>query len=152
MVDELGSIRRVVDGMVAKAARRVAETSERDGAAQIARLLGVGTGAVRGAIETAKNLEKLPETEAAVREGALSAVQAQMLAAAATKNPAAEQELLAVADEGMVPLRDACVRARAAVEDPSARAKRVVGYSASAIQPPENAPSGRRRSSSRVSA
>jgi hypothetical protein len=124
VVDELGSIVRVVDGMVAKAAKRVAETSERDGAAQVARLLGVGAGEVRGAIETAKKLEKLPATDRAVSEGRLSAGEAKMIAAAATLNPAAEHDLLAVAEQGLVPLRDACVKARAAVEDPGARAQR----------------------------
>jgi hypothetical protein len=124
VADELGSIVRVVDGMIAKTAKRISETSDRDGAAQVAHLLGVGRGEVRGAIETARRLEQLPATDAAVREGALTADQAQMIAAAATKNPAAEQDLLAVAEQGLVPLRDACVKARAAVENPSARAKR----------------------------
>jgi hypothetical protein len=124
VVDELAWIRRMVDGMIAKTAKRVAETSERDGAAQVARLLGVGSGQVRGAIEMAKKLEHLPATDAAVREGLLSADQAQMIAAAATKNPAAEQDLLGLAEQGLVPLRDACVRARAAAEDQAERAKR----------------------------
>ncbi len=75
MVDELGAIRRVVDGIVAKAARRVTESDlvERDGAALVARTLGVRTGEVRAAIETATRLVALPATDAAVREGRLSA-------------------------------------------------------------------------------
>jgi hypothetical protein len=124
VVDELGSIVRVVDGMVAKAAKCVADTSERDGAVQAARALGVSTGEVRAAIETAKKLESLQATDLAVREGRLSGREAQMVAAVATANPDAEQELLKVAEQGLVPLRDACVRARAAVEDQAARAKR----------------------------
>jgi hypothetical protein len=124
VVDELAWIRNLVDAMIAKTAKRVAETSETDGAARVARSLGIGAGEVRGAIETARKLEQLPATDAAVREGLLSAGQAHMIAAAATKNPGAEDDLLAVADQGLVPLRDACVKARAAVEDPAARAKR----------------------------
>ena len=86
--------------------------------------MGVTRGEARAAIETAKKLEHLPATDRAVSEGRLSAVEAQLIAAAATKNPAAEQELLAVAEQGLVPLRDACVLARAAVEDQTERARR----------------------------
>ena len=124
VVDELAWIRNLVDGMIAKTAKRVAESGESDGAARVGRSLGLGAGAVRGVIEMAKKLEQLPATDAAVREGRLSADQAQMIAAAATKNPAAERDLLAVAERGLAPLRDACVKARAAVEDPAARATR----------------------------
>ena len=126
VVDQLGSIRRVVDGMLGKIAKRVAETSttERDGAAVVARSLGVRPGEVRAAIETASQLENLPLTDRAVREGGLSADEARMIAAAATLNPGAEQELLDAAQRGLVPLRDACVAARARVEDPAVRAKR----------------------------
>jgi hypothetical protein len=124
VVDELASVRRVVDGMVAKAAKRVADTSDRDGAAQVARTLGVGAGEARAAIATAKKLEQLPATDQAVREGRLTAGEAQLIAVAATANPAAEEQLLRTAEQGLVPLRDACVRARAAVEDQTARAQR----------------------------
>jgi hypothetical protein len=126
VVDELGAIRRVVDGMLGRAARRAAETppGASNAAASIARTLGVGAGEVRDAIETAKKLERLPATERAVREGRLSGREAQLIAGAATKNPAAEEALLAVAEQGLVPLKDACVAARAAVEDPTERAQR----------------------------
>jgi Domain of unknown function (DUF222) len=124
VVDELAWIRNVVDAMIAKTAKRVAETSERDGAARVARSLGVGRGVAQAAIDNAESLEQLPATDAAVREGRLSAGQAQMIAAAATANPAAELDLLEIAERGLVPLRDACVAARAAVEDPDSRAIR----------------------------
>ncbi len=126
VVDEFGAIRRVVDGMLAKATKRVVESDlvERDGAALVARTLGVRTGEVRAAISTATKLEALPATDAAVREGRLSAGAAQMIAVAATANPAAEEDLLRVAADGLVPLQDACVKARAAVEDPAARRAR----------------------------
>ena len=46
VVDQLGAIRRVVDGMLGKAAARVAETNTgaSDAAAFVARTLGVSTG------------------------------------------------------------------------------------------------------------
>ena len=86
--------------------------------------MGVARGEAQAAIETARKLERLPATGAAVREGRLSAGQTRMIAAAARANPAAEEDLLATAEQGLVPLRDACVAARAAVEDPAARAVR----------------------------
>ncbi len=124
VVDELGAIRRVVDGMVGAAAKRVAETAGGNGAASVARTLGVATGEVRAAIETATRLAELPATAAAVREGRLSAREAQLIATAAIAHPAAEHALLQVAEQGLVPLRDACLAARAAVEDPGTRAAR----------------------------
>ena len=126
VVDELGVIRRVVDGMTAKAAKRAVDGDAHVGfaAKAVAHTLGVATGEVRAAIETATLLESLPATDRAVREGLLSARAAQMIAYAATHNPRAEADLLDVADRGLVPLRDACVAARAAVEDPAGRSAR----------------------------
>ncbi len=126
VVDQLGAIRRVVDGMLGKAAARVASTntSAHDASGLVARVLGVSSGEVRDAITTAKRLETLPATDAAVRHGRLSAREAALIAGAAAKNPAAEANLLGIAEQGLVPLRDACVKARAAVEDPDGRAQR----------------------------
>ena len=126
VVDELGAIRRVVDGMLGKAAKRVSDThsGSNNAAATMARTLGVGTGEVRAAIETATKLELLPRSARAVREGQLSAREAKLVADAATINPAAELDLLKAAPRGLVALNEACVAARAAVEDPDARAKR----------------------------
>jgi hypothetical protein len=121
VVDELGAIRRVVDGMLGQAARQVAATSTDNGCATVARLLGVGTGEVRSAVDTAKKLEDLPATAAAVRAGRLSSKEASLIAGAATVNPDAEEHLLGVAKQGLVPLLDECVKARAAVEEPKAR-------------------------------
>jgi hypothetical protein len=132
-VDELGAIRRLVDAMLAKAAKRVADTGahagrgERSAAVLVARSLGVGVGVARAAIDTAARLEHLPTVDAAVRAGRLSAFQAQMIAEAAGANPHAERELLDAAGQGLVPLRDACILARARAEDPGARAIRQRG-------------------------
>jgi hypothetical protein len=130
VVDELGAIRRVVDGMLAKTAKRVADTSahaakgDRSAAAAVARSLGVGAGEVRSAMDTASKLEQLPVTDAAVRKGKLSSLEARMIADAATVNPQAEQELLDAARQGLVPLKDACIAARAQSEAPKERTAR----------------------------
>jgi hypothetical protein len=63
----------------------------------------------------------LPTTAAALRAGRLSSKEATLIADAATINPAEEQHLLGVAKLGLVRLRDACVEARAAAEDPKQR-------------------------------
>jgi Domain of unknown function (DUF222) len=102
VVAELGVIRRLTDALLAKAAKRVQDRtskSQEDAAAVMARTLGVKPGEVRSAIGTAAQLENFPATDA-------------------------EAELLAAAELGLVPLRDACIAARAAVEDPDARRKR----------------------------
>ena len=92
-VDELGAIRRLVDGMLASAAKRVVEAnaSARNCATVVARNLGVRPGEVRAAAKTAGRLEKLPLTDAAVRSGTLSAAEAGLIAAAATVNASAER-------------------------------------------------------------
>jgi hypothetical protein len=115
MIDELALIRRFVDGMIGQLARRKAD------APAVARTLGVLTGEVRAAMETAELLAELPVVDAAVRAGALSARAAQLVAGAAIVNPDAEARLLAIAGQGLVPLQDACVQARAEIEDPAAR-------------------------------
>jgi hypothetical protein len=118
-IDELAAIRRLTDGMLAKLARRKGD------AKAVARALHVSTGEVRAAVETAELLAEFPETDAAVRRGELSAREAQLIAGAANVNPEAEAELLRTAKLGLVPLKDACVNARAAAEEPNARRDRL---------------------------
>ena len=130
LVDELGRIHRLTEGLLARAAKRVAETAgcrkgaERDAAQLYARAVGVEASEAQRVMQTARRLESLPETAAAVREGRLSARQAQFVADAAKHDPAAEDELLAAAEQGMVPLKDACIAVRARAEDPAERAAR----------------------------
>jgi hypothetical protein len=130
LVEQLGALRRLIDGMLAKAAKRVDDVhaykdrGDRDSAAFCARAIGIGVREARRLTDTAEKLETLPATDAAVRAGKLSSRQAQMIADAATINPDAECDLIATASEGLVPLKDACIAARAVVEDGNARAAR----------------------------
>jgi hypothetical protein len=130
LVKQLGALRRLIDGLLAKAAKRVDDTGayrdlgDRDAAAFCGRLVGIGVAEARRAIDTAAKLESLPATDDAVRDGLLSARQAQMIVDAARINPDAECDLIATASEGLVPLMDACIAARAVVEDGAARAAR----------------------------
>jgi hypothetical protein len=66
MVTELGTIRRLTDGLMAKAARRVEETAahargnDRDAAALAAKAMGTSPTEARSMIGTAGDLELLP--------------------------------------------------------------------------------------------
>jgi hypothetical protein len=130
LLAELGTVRRLVDGLVARVAKRVDDTAahtrgtDRSAAELAARVVGVPPGEARRAIDTAAKLEQLPAADAALRAGTLSVPQAELIVAAAAGEPALEQELLAAASRGMVPLRDAVVAARARQEDGRTRRAR----------------------------
>jgi hypothetical protein len=129
-VRELGVVLRLVQGMLGKAANRVHETaaflgtSERDAAHFVARTVGVHLGEAQRAIMTAHQLESLPATDVAVRDGRLSARHAELIAKTATAYPGSEQRLLTAAKLGERALKDACQRVQANNKDPEARAQR----------------------------
>jgi hypothetical protein len=84
------------------AAGRVAEAGAwgegyRDAGAWLASVTGTTVGKARATIETAERLEQLPATEAALRAGRLSDVQAELVASAAAADPSAERQLLIAA-------------------------------------------------------
>ena len=130
VLSELGVLRRLVDGMIGLAAKRVEDTAahtrgtDRTAAELCARVVGVSAGEAQRSIETAGALGSLPETDAAVRAGALSATQAGLIASAAAEDPALEHELLTVAARGSVPLKDAVIAVKARREDERERRER----------------------------
>ena len=130
LLDELLVIQRLVNGMVAQAALHVEDSGaymidgERKAGPMLARRMGVGVSDAKSVVETARQLEALPATDAAVRRGDLSAKQAQLIAAAATLNPAAEERLLRTAPEGLLPLKEACTAAIPAAENAAQRSAR----------------------------
>jgi hypothetical protein len=72
-------------------------------------------GRAKATVETAVRLAELPETRAALRAGALSEVQADVIAAAASADPAAEVALLScAARNGVKGLKDEAARVEAA--------------------------------------
>jgi hypothetical protein len=85
----------------------------------------VPTHEVRAAIDTSERIEQLPAVDAAVRQGRLSSRQVEMIATAATANPEAADELLDASEHGLTALKDACIMARARVEDSATRAQRL---------------------------
>ncbi len=130
LLEELATIRNLADGVTARAAKRIADTNafvahgDRTAEELCARVVGVGSGDAKRAIESADRLESLPATDAAVRAGRLSGQEAALISSVAVHDSALEAELLAASGNGLAPLRDACVRARARTEEPEARARR----------------------------
>jgi 5-methylcytosine-specific restriction endonuclease McrA len=130
LLEQLATIHHLADGVTARVAKRIADTNafvahgDRTAEELCGRLVGVGAGDARRAIESATRWESLPATDAAVREGRLSAQEAALISSTAVHDPAVEPELLAASGNGLSPLRDACVQALARTEDPQARAQR----------------------------
>ena len=120
VVKEIGAIRRLADGLLGKAAKRVEDTAayvyknDRNAAELCQRLTGVSTGEAKRAIEVAGKLESLPATDAAMRAGTLSSRQADLIVSVAADDPSVERQLLKTAASGIVPLRDECIAVRAA--------------------------------------
>ncbi len=75
VVEEIGAIRRLSDGVLGQAAKRVEDTAaytyknDRNAAELCSRVTGVSTGEAKRAIDVAGKLESLPETASAVRSG-----------------------------------------------------------------------------------
>ncbi len=130
LVEALGAARRVVDGMVARVAKRVEDTAAytyrggRNAAEAVERLVGISTAEAKRVIEVAAHLRSLPGTSAALRAGRLPSRQAELIVAAAADDPSLEADLLRAAEPGTTRLRDTVVAARAAREDQVARAAR----------------------------
>jgi hypothetical protein len=130
MARDLGVIQSLLDGLKARVAKRIDDTCayvavhDSDAKYSVARAFGVEPSEAQRAIDMAARLEELAVVDAAVRTGELSFRATQLIAEAASHNPAATGRLIATARDGLDPLKTACVAARAAVEDPDARSKR----------------------------
>jgi hypothetical protein len=124
---------RVCAAMKALLARRIDETKvwrqagHRDAAHWLAEAAGETVGVAARTLETARALDRLPDTDAAFRAGQLSQVQAAEIASAAGADPEAETGLLETAAATSVRgLRDRCRQVRAgAEEDDRAWARRL---------------------------
>ena len=121
LVEAFAEVERL-GGAAALAARRVAQTGawkqvgcHRDAASWMASVAGTTISQAAATLETAARLEALPETEEALRAGALSSAQVDAIAAAATADRNAERTLLESARrDGVKGLRENCARVRAA--------------------------------------
>lgn len=125
-----GRCRRLIDALVDEAARRAEDiavhtrTHDRDAVALVSRLVGTSTAEARRAIATARQMDSLPVLREAVRRGDVPAGHAAMISAVAAEHPDAESRLVEASGRGTAALREACVAARAEVEDEAARDRR----------------------------
>lgn len=130
LVRAMGTVVKVAEAICGMAALQVDATGahrqvgDRSSVDTVAKAFGIHHGTARRLVETAAKVAALPATEAALRAGRISMRQAQMVADAVAVNPCAEEELLDAAEHGIWPLRNACIRARAAVESPEERSAR----------------------------
>jgi 5-methylcytosine-specific restriction endonuclease McrA len=114
---------RLCTAIKSRLARRVEETKvwresgHRSAAHWVAEATGATVGAAARTLETARALEKLPDTDAAFRAGQLSDVQAAEITSTAVADPSAEAALLeAAGTTGVKGLRDRCREVRAGAE------------------------------------
>lgn len=122
LVEQFAEMERLAAAGRTLAVGRVAETSAwaDDGSFRgvenwMAAITGTTVGRARTTVETAARLGALPATEAALRSGALSDVQVDVISAAAVADPRAETSLLACASTaGVKGLKDECARVEAA--------------------------------------
>ena len=132
LVDLATRCERFAVAMRALAAGRVAAATDwrrsghRSAAHWFASATAVGVGAASRELQTARQLESLPETEAAYRAGELSPAQVRDIATAASVAPHAERELLEKARTSSVKaLRDACREAACRAQDDRKLARRL---------------------------
>src|SRR5262249_282115 len=135
LVEAFGEMERLCATAKMLAAARVAGTRvwAADGHRSAAEWLGAQRGSTigegGGGLGTAAEAERVAAVEEAVRAGKLSEVQAREVAAAASVDPHAEEQLLAsAAINGIVGLRNDCRRVVAAAlgeEDLEARHNRI---------------------------
>src|SRR5262245_54837257 len=83
LLEDLATVQRRINGLIARVAKHVEDSGsymlngDRNAPAMVARTLGIGCNEARAATSTARKLEALPATRAAVSRGELSARQAE---------------------------------------------------------------------------
>jgi hypothetical protein len=117
---EFDRLERLAASAKALLARRVEDSREwkraghRSAAEHLAALGGTTVGVARDALAVSCAVQSLPQTQAAVRSGLLSAQQASAVVGAASADPTAERRLLAAAEKtSLAELQQECLRTRA---------------------------------------
>jgi hypothetical protein len=126
-VESMGATMKVLLAARLAATGAYKATSASSPQAHVARLTGVGPLTARAQIEAGEQLGTLEATVAAARSGQLSLGQVQAIAAAASVDPTAEDELLQSASHlTLGQLRHRCAEViDAADDDPEAKRKRL---------------------------
>jgi hypothetical protein len=103
------------------------QAGARSAAEHLGRVSGSGTRQARRMLEHSKALAQLPGVVAAMRDGALSAAQLEVLVPAAAADPGGADELVGLAaTTNLLELREACLRATTKADpDPEATHRRI---------------------------
>ncbi|MCU1351313.1 MAG: protein of unknown function endonuclease [Acidimicrobiales bacterium] len=132
LVELFGEVERLAVAGRTLAVKRVTESSlwraqgDRSPERWLARATGSTLGDAAGVVATAKSIERMPATEAALRAGRLSAPQAREITEATAVAPDAEASLLRTcAREGLMGLRTEARRVRIAATDSTGRAEAI---------------------------
>ncbi len=126
-LDELTCTHRAVSGAMLRLARRIdatvtGEEGEDSKADWWAKHTGQSPTDAKKDLEASDQLDQLPATDEAVKNGELTPTQAHEVAAAASEDPTAELALLDTAKNGSVPeLRRQAKKVRAAATDDAAK-------------------------------
>ena len=131
-VEDLAVAEKAVAGTMLFLALRVAKTSAWQGrgfktaADWLASVAGISVHEAQRHLGTARKAENLEKTKKAMREGKVSPDQADAVTDAATADPAAEDDLLDLAERDTTKnLRDEAARRKAAATDSAARERRI---------------------------
>ena len=127
---EASAIKNMAATIEAMAAARVAECGsfrgDRSAAEHVAKRTGTSRGAAAEAIKRAERLKKLPDVDAAARDGRLSPEQASAIAGAGEVAPEATEKLLREAErESLDELRRSCAAVRNAHTDAEERRRKI---------------------------
>lgn len=121
LLELFADIEKLAAGGKLLTARRVESSNvwrrqgHRSAAAHVAEATGSGLGPAVSALEAARQLDSLPATDEALRDGRLSETQVKEITSAAILQPAAEQELVAAAEgQSLNVLKLRCRRVKAA--------------------------------------
>ena len=122
LFSHLAAISRRTDCLLGLTARRLAAGQAHRAAGRTdvinrcSAALGALPSEIGRMIDAAEQVSVLDQVALAARGGQLSGRELEMIAAAATNNPAAQERLLAAAGRGIQPLRDECLKVRREAE------------------------------------
>jgi Domain of unknown function (DUF222)/HNH endonuclease len=124
LLEIFSEVEKLASGGKLLVARRVEtsnvwrRTGHRSAAAHIAEATGTGLGPAITTLKAARQLDSLPVTEGAMREGRLSETQVKEIAGAAIQQPESEKELVDAAEhQSMTVLKLRCRRVKAVGHD-----------------------------------
>ena len=131
-LEDLAIADKAIAGTLLFLALKVARTSawrgegHKTAADWLASVVGISVSEAKRQLNTAERADDLPKTKDAMKKGKISPDQAEPVADAATADPAAEEDLLDLAErDTQKNLKDEAAKRKAAVTDTEARERRI---------------------------